>query len=204
MDLYPIVDLLRLGVAIVNRQARIIIVNQAAKAIFQNSGVISASEGRLQAKSVAHNRALFQAIGRVPEVGSTAPVGFCILRTSQRPVSVLVTSFHAPEIPVRRSAPNIIAVLMSDPELQDLLEPDLAATLFDFTPAESMIATLLMRAKSTSSIAKELKISSHTLRNHLKRMFAKTNTKGQSDLLYVLLRSPACLRLHMSALGQVL
>jgi len=92
---------------------------------------------------------------------------------------------------------------MSDPELQDLLEPDLAATLFDFTPAESMIATLLMRAKSTASIAKELKISSHTLRNHLKRMFAKTNTKGQSDLLYVLLRSPACLRLHMSALGQV-
>jgi DNA-binding CsgD family transcriptional regulator len=203
MDLYPIVDLLGLGVAIVTKQARIIVVNHAARAIFDNSGVLSAPDGKLKAKSVAHSRALFDAIARVAQVGATAPVGFSILRTSQRPLSVLVTSLRRGEIPIGRRSQNPIAVLMSDPELQDALEPNLAAALFDLTPTESMIATLLMRAKSTASIAKELKISSHTLRNHLKRMFAKTNTKGQSDLLYVLLRSPACLRLNMSALGQV-
>src|SRR5204862_3559087 len=78
MDLYPIVDLLGLGVAIVTKQARIIVVNHAARAIFDNSGVLSAPNGKLKAKSVAHSRALFDAIARVAQAGATAPVGFSI------------------------------------------------------------------------------------------------------------------------------
>jgi len=196
MDLFPILNLLNLGVAIVTTQAKVIVVNKSAIAILRSSGVLSVFHGRLQARSIAHNNALTGAIGRVGAGPNAAPVGFSISRTGQRPLSVVVASILRKDTRTSRSTTKHIAVLMSDPELQDVLEPALAGSLFDFTPAESMISALLMQAKSTTEIAEKLEITAHTVRNHLKRMFAKTNTRGQSELLYVLLRSPAFLRFN--------
>ena len=76
----------------------------------------------------------------------------------------------------------------------------LLARLFGFTPAEARVAALVMRGKSIGDIADELGITAHTTRNHLKRLFSKTHTNKQGELVHALLSSPAflCLKVAQS------
>src|SRR5207302_9067138 len=90
MDLPDLMDLLHLGIVTVTTHGKIIRVNQAARAILRASGVLSAFNGRLRARSTAHDRALTDAIGRVAS-GNGMPIGFSILRAGKLPVSVVVT-----------------------------------------------------------------------------------------------------------------
>jgi DNA-binding CsgD family transcriptional regulator len=66
--------------------------------------------------------------------------------------------------------------------------------LFEFTPAESAVATTLMNGFPPAEIARSLDLSVFTVRNHLKRMYSKTNTGNQCELLHLLLHTPASLR----------
>jgi DNA-binding CsgD family transcriptional regulator len=57
------------------------------------------------------------------------------------------------------------------------------ATLFDLTPAEARVLLLIGGGLSASKSALSLGIGENTLKTHLNRIFAKTNTKRQADLV---------------------
>jgi len=63
--------------------------------------------------------------------------------------------------------------------------------LFGLTPAESRLAGILMKGKSLAQAAEELDSSIATVRTHLKRIFSKTGTCRQPQLVYLLLTSLA-------------
>ena len=107
----------------------------------------------------------------------------------------MVTAVRNQRATVRTlTAPQRALVLLSDPEREWLPDVGLLASTFEFTPAESVIAAELLRGYDIDDIAVRLAVSGHTVRNHLKRLFSKTNTKRQSELLYTLIRSSAALR----------
>ncbi len=62
------------------------------------------------------------------------------------------------------------------------------------TPAEARLAAGLAAGKSLAEIAEEAGLSIHTARWTLKRIFARTGARRQSELVSMLLCGPARLR----------
>ncbi len=84
-------------------------------------------------------------------------------------------------------------VLVGDPELKGEPNPDALRKLFELTRAEASLAVALMEGKTVEDHALETSVSMNTARTHLKRIFLKTSTTRQSDLVRLLLRSVASL-----------
>jgi DNA-binding CsgD family transcriptional regulator len=59
---------------------------------------------------------------------------------------------------------------------------------FGLTPAEARLAAHLINGGTTASYAESQSLSPHTVRNHLRSIYAKTNTNRQVSLLQLLLR----------------
>lgn len=64
--------------------------------------------------------------------------------------------------------------------------PDLLQALFDLTPAEARIASLLTDGKSVAAISKIQDVSLNTVRTQLKSVFVKTGVDRQVDLVRLL------------------
>lgn len=73
----------------------------------------------------------------------------------------------------------------------------LLITLFGLTNAEAALAALLSDGETLASSADALGIAKETARGHLKRVFAKTETNRQTELVALLARLPSKTRMRM-------
>jgi len=85
-------------------------------------------------------------------------------------------------------------MFITDPEATQVTNLERLKALFNLTPAESRMASQLLQGKSVIEAADALGITRQTARVHLKRIFGKTYTGRQSELMRLLLNSPATLR----------
>ena len=65
---------------------------------------------------------------------------------------------------------------------------DIISALYDLTPAEARVARSIAQGYSPAEVARQLNLSSETIRSQLKRVFAKTSTKRQSELSLLISR----------------
>ncbi len=65
------------------------------------------------------------------------------------------------------------------------------ARLFALTPAEARLLVALVDGYSLDEIAEQFAVSKNTLRNQLNQVFRKTDTNKQSELVRMVLSSPA-------------
>ncbi|HEX9859209.1 MAG TPA: helix-turn-helix transcriptional regulator, partial [Paracoccaceae bacterium] len=63
--------------------------------------------------------------------------------------------------------------------------------LYGLSEAEIRVAVAMLATPDPAEVAKRCFISLHTVRSHLKAIFAKTDTQGQADLMKRLLVGPA-------------
>jgi DNA-binding CsgD family transcriptional regulator len=75
---------------------------------------------------------------------------------------------------------------------------------YDFTPSEARLATQLMNGASLTDSATALGIRVQTAKSHLKRIFSKTHTQRQSELVHLLMQSVATLQLAKESAIQML
>ncbi len=70
-------------------------------------------------------------------------------------------------------------------------QPDPAAIgeIFSLTPAEARLAVRLASGEALEDIAQQTSASIETVRTHLKRIFSKTGTRRQGELISLILRS---------------
>ena len=68
-------------------------------------------------------------------------------------------------------------------------DPEVLRELFAFTPAEARVSAKLVLGQNAEEIAAESKTSVETVRTHIKRIFSKTATSRQSELVSLILRS---------------
>jgi len=196
MILDRILDLLPFGVIIVNKRGKILFTNGFGREILDTRSELKDHFGVLRARSLSHNRALSDAFNRLSEPGTQDPIGFGIARPNRSPLSVVLVRLMSPAEQVLRTENVRIAVFLSDPGVNCCPSASLLRTLFEFTPVEASVAKLMLESCDTAAIAAKLQITRNTLRDHLKSMFSKTNTRNQGELLYALLRCPATLRFH--------
>jgi DNA-binding CsgD family transcriptional regulator len=119
-----------------------------------------------------------------------------LLRPSGRPaLEVVVTPIGCESSPLfdRRATS---AIFVADPDAQVDRFPERLRRLCGFTPVEGEVASRIAKGMSLTDISEDLGTSIHTVRGHLKQLFAKTDTHRQPELVRVLLTGLADLRLE--------
>lgn len=191
-------DRLALGVILIRDNGTVLMLNRSARSIVEKQDGIRLHHDRLcpcgphQAESF--QRLISRAIqGNCPGSNPTGGTLLLSRQSPKEPLFLMVASIPAPEYQTGRRA-AAAAIFVSDPG-NGMQTPELILRqLYGLTRTEARIVSLLVQGKTVEEAAAELQSSPNTARTHLKKVFFKTDTRRQSDLIRLLLTGPALLR----------
>jgi DNA-binding CsgD family transcriptional regulator len=179
------------GVMLLSAGARVLHANLTAKRVLAAEDGLALRSGVLCWARRTTNESVMSYVNEAQSAGMPIPVRIDRI-SMQRP-------FHLVVIPI--SLKGVIleevhaAVLVSDAEQAKSMNPALLSGFYDLTPKEAVIANLIHQGKTLERVARELNISGKTARTHLRRIFSKTRTSRQAELVALLGRIP-----HVAAL----
>jgi len=183
-------DIVALGILLLDRQGRIIHSNRAARLLAEANRHLNL--GKTLTTNISHeNKKLRQAISDVLKADHEQVYCLNLSRSEEeRDLLVLVCALNN-----REHDPAAI-LLLSDPEKRVQVPHAVVAELFNFTPAEARIALALAEGKRTDDIATDMSISATTVAFHLRNLFQKTDTNRQADLIALILAGTLMLNLE--------
>ncbi len=194
-----VLDKLPQGALIVNRAGHLIFANRSAEQILaRNDGLVLDAQRNLAAASPHDHQQLHQLIGTAGQANALLPAQssgvFHLQRPSGlRPFSLLIAPLNQ-DISHNNYHEPAVLIFITDPEQRMESMEAVLQRLYTLTPAEARLAAILVQGKSIATAAVELHITQNTARTHLKHIFEKTGARRQSDLVQLLLNSPAVLK----------
>ena len=96
--------------------------------------------------------------------------------------------FHLRRVPDEKPVPGMpppAAVFVRKAQIETPAAPEVIAKHYGLTPSELRVLLAVFESGGVSDIAEMLGISESTAKTHLRRLFEKTGTKRQSDLVKV-------------------
>jgi DNA-binding CsgD family transcriptional regulator/PAS domain-containing protein len=187
-----VLDLLMTGVLLLDGDKRIVYGNPAARSIISASPDLARRGDHLVAADPAAGAKLARAIdvallghpGNIPENGIALSLGDN-------------SSIAAWILPLKRdtarefagSGEPLVAVFLQEIGSTAPLPGELFVKRYKVTQAECRVLMLLVQGHGTADIADWLGISQTTVKSHLSGMFAKTQTKGQAQLMRLAMTS---------------
>jgi DNA-binding CsgD family transcriptional regulator len=174
---------LRIGVVLVEPDRRVRFANQSAVRAFDTCTALTVKNGHLIAgdrdetedlerlihTAIETRRAPRATAVRCPEHGEVIEI---VVQPSRAPDASAVVLFRTPHEPAN--------------DLAKLLEQ-----LYQLTPTEARVACAVMEGQGLKQSAQQLGIGVSTARTHLCRVFEKTGTRRQGELIRLLLEGPA-------------
>ena len=183
------------GVVFLTAEGRVIYANRAAEAILRQQDGFTIREGMLRANprsaaDVALKHSIQQAAR--PDPRSTEwPLPVLIKRPSLRRAYQVLTAPLRHRFPLFAGMPGPeVVALIIDPEEQPVAIPELLGRLYGLTKREAAVADKLAQGKTVEQSAEELGMRYETARTHLRRIFNKTGTSRQGELISILARIP--------------
>lgn len=184
VDAYgAMLEALPIGAVLLDGRAHALQMNRAAELILCDERIGSAKHGRLRLGT----REVAAAVERACATGE--PTAVPVRHPTGRVLPVVVVPMRDGVGSARAGAAAI--ALLGDPDRRPRLSSDLLGRLYDLTPAQAAMATLLAEGKSLASSAAALGITIATARDRLKQIFARTRTRRQAELVRLLLTGPA-------------
>lgn len=169
---------------VLGRGGEILHVNTLGEQCLHQADGLALEDGRLAGATRAATRALE---GLVRATAATGQGGSLILpRPSRLPGLIAVAMPIGRDNPI--GFPDDPAVLLSvaDPAMAQDVNAAALMRLFGLTAAEASLAQQLMEGKDLTAIAGESGRSINTVRNQLRRLMHKTDTRRQSELVRLL------------------
>lgn len=171
-------------------ERRVLYANAAARETADQKDGLALEAGRISLSSPKQDAAFHRAVGKMASDRNAPLLRLEVPRPSRKkPYRLMLMPVQASGVvPLGISLPAV-AMLIVDTEAQ--AKPDLSVLreLFSLTPAEVRIAGKLVLGRSVEEIAVEAGISVETVRTHIKRLFSKTETSRQAELISLILRS---------------
>lgn len=106
-------------------------------------------------------------------------------------VGVLVRSLVPVGLHANDSAPSVVVYFAGNGQAQPIER--LVTQLFDLTPSEAHLATLLATGSSLAEAAEKLDLTENTVRTYCKTILNKVGVRRQTELVRLILRSVAVL-----------
>jgi DNA-binding CsgD family transcriptional regulator/PAS domain-containing protein len=178
--LAEVLDRLSIAVILVDPKQRIMHANAAAEEFLATGETLSAVHGVLTASGSRNNASLRQ-ITRASDLDAKQlPLETADGRVMVATVLPLVSGLR--EAYGRPLSASAAVFVHNQPSFDEGLTTTLAAA-FGLTGAEARILCALLEGLSLADVARRHQISLHTVRTHLQRLFVKTNTNRQADLI---------------------
>lgn len=185
-------DALAMGIVVIDQDLRIVYANEGADEILaEPDGALSLRQGRIFARQPAEQRLLRQLVEAAAQ-GVSDPLAqrrsSMILRGSDRAHSLSACVMPAASPLLAGARRKVMIALRRLDMATDLVA--CARQLFDLTETEARFASALTSGLSLTEAAEAQGVRISTARTHLARIFQKTDTHQQSQLVS-LLRSAA-------------
>lgn len=173
------------SVFFVDATNRLLRANESGHALLADRAVLCVHEGRLAASDAGANRLLQDALAATSEGGrSPGKLGVSLpLRASDNRHCVAHILPLTAGARRRAGYAATAVVFVHRAELETPAAPELIARLYGLTPSELRVLLAVFEARGVADIAELLGISIGTAKTHLRRLFAKTGTKRQADLV---------------------
>ena len=177
-----LLDSTSLGVIQLDRHGRILEVNDRARDILRQNQGLSDHHLFLHAED---NDVLQEMLARaLPRFGGQGVAGSMLVR---RKPGMAHLTVHVSPIGRRHMdyRPQGVAalVVVVDPTLWPRIDPELVASIFDLTPAESRVAVQLAEGRTVRAIACTEGSKESTVRWHMRHIFAKLGISRQVELV---------------------
>ena len=179
-------ELVHHGALLVTPEGHPQIANRAALAILQKKDGISVTRSGLVADRVSDTRLLHKLLRDAitcPEAGEPKESPFTVERKTAH-TSLIVRVIPGPGLECWQGTEQRTALLrLYDQDLGLVVDERSLISLYGLTRGEASLAAKLIQGKSIEDAASELFVSPHTARTHLKRIFMKTDTHRQPELV---------------------
>lgn len=198
MASFEALDLVNVGLAVIDRIGHLMIANCTAEQIFADRDGLELTPSSEVRFSKHVDPSLLQLVRHIDNAFSsetaTKSAFVAVTRPSgKRPITVLVRPARGESLHATQSAPAALMVLL-DPEFSvDAAEAQLRE-LYGLTSTEAAIAKLLMDGKTVEECCRQLGVRVATVRMHVRNLFQKTGVRRQSQLISLLLKSIGLMR----------
>lgn len=180
-----VLDSLAVPVILAGADGAVLHANAHAAKMLDENKLLRSRNGVLQAQTPVVSRALLEAIAAAAHADAllgSRGIGLPISTPDQPPaVAYVLPLSEGTARAVFR--PACAAVFISTAISASPPPEDVLITLYDLTPAEARVVLQVGRGLSSTQCAAALAISENTLKTHLGRVYAKTSTARQADLV---------------------
>ena len=173
-----ILRLIAIGMVLCDRSGRVVYANAAAEQWMSTRGAIEMNEGRIVARRPDVRRRLEEALEKATVGEPRGPGALALPRGGGDPVPDVVTVLPFAGAPC--------ALMVFGGRDWDAGRSDLAMRAIGLTKSERRLVGHLCRGRALEDAAGEAEVKISTARTYLKRIFAKTGTHRQSELVALL------------------
>ncbi|WP_298959225.1 hypothetical protein [uncultured Methylobacterium sp.] len=172
------------AILVINESRQVIFLNPAAEALVRHGDALTIQGGSLLARESGSDARLQRALAAAVASGDDAASGTDV--AIARPAGMAVAATVLPLARGQRPASPVhgaALVLIGSPEAQCRNGVAVVAGTHHLTPTESRLLSALVVGDGLGAAAEELAIAPTTARTHLQRIFLKTGTERQGELI---------------------
>lgn len=186
--LEALIDGLDLGIAFVDQSMRLVHANDAARRYLDAGDGITCHAGRIGVSAPRSRDAFEHALERAgrgdAEMGR-AGFSLPVPRHGGDPLVLHVLPLARGEGRRLLAPSSLAAVFITSPDARPVAAADALASLFDLTRVEAVTLTHLSAGSSPGEVASRLGMPLSTVKSQLKRIFRKTGTSRQPELVHL-------------------
>jgi DNA-binding CsgD family transcriptional regulator len=171
-----VIDSLSAGVFLIGADGAIVHANAQARAILASNDMLRAVGGRLLAADSRINLALRDALLAAVLGDVTGSVALPL--TSREGMRHVIRV-----LPLRASGRRAAAVFVDRATFEAPSCPDVIRRAYRLTPTELRILFAIVDVGGVPQVAAALRVANSTVKTHLGRLFKKTGTSRQADLV---------------------
>ena len=165
---------------------RVVYSNSHAERLLREADSLVVHRGRLSATDLRDAALVHDAVVRA--AAGSSPQTFAVTGLQAGPQACFLTVASLPEgtplSPLLGQARVLVTARRRGQP--SAVSPEQLTQVFGLTPAECGVALALLDGKTPAEYAQDKGLSMPTVRTHLRAVFAKTNTRGQSEAVRLL------------------
>lgn len=178
---------LSIAVFVLDSRQHIILANTAGETLLRKGQDLKASRGGLAAVDPLIDDRLQRAISQIvprPDGAAATSMAIAVPRPAGEPLHLLLMRASSCSVgsDVQAGSAAVI-VFVKDPNASTGPRTDLVAQFYGLTPSEKRLLDAMLEGDGLVSVAEKLDIARATASTHLQRIFAKTGTTRQSELI---------------------
>jgi DNA-binding CsgD family transcriptional regulator len=184
-----LLDSVPLGMMVVDDD-ELKVANRAARKLLGEGEAMRLHNGRLHGATRRADTDLRDAVHEALG-GKDQPIGLTLPIDHPEPLRAVIRRLH-PTSAGMLGAPNeAVALYVNDPRMPLETPVEILQRLFGLTAREASVLSILVEGKDLHGVAARLGIAVETVRSHIKHIMETTGARRQSELVRMVLSSPA-------------